>query len=210
MADEEHVTYEDDGPMMVGNNDKLEDLECAETEEEEDYDSDTCSVSPPQVSLSLPTLLLESHQLPETPSLLLFLHLSHELPKTPSLPRLLMSHQLTETPPPPCVSTTPQDSLSLSLPPRVSPTPRDSLSSDVTSSDGNEDPPHSLLKWRSHLVAMTIEPFQEYVGPNFDTPSSPAEVFYQFLTENICEMVVNRPTCMQNRLSDTSSGRHLQ
>ena len=35
MADEEHVAYEDDGPMMVGSDDELEDLQCAETEEEE-------------------------------------------------------------------------------------------------------------------------------------------------------------------------------
>ena len=48
------------------------------------------------------------------------------------------------------------------------------------------------LKWSPKLHSVQTLPFEEYVGPNFDVPGSPVEVFKHFLTDDICRMIVQQ------------------
>ena len=84
------------------------------------------------------------------------------------------------------------------LTPRDLPSPPSHTSSTTTPSPPPSDtsstpsPPPESLVWTTELEPVDIEPFTEAVGPTFDIPASPCEVFQHFFTNEICSMITQQ------------------
>ena len=92
------------------------------------------------------------------------------------------------------------------LTPRDLPSPPSHTSSTTTPSpppsntSSTPSPPPESLIWTTELEPVDIEPFTEAVGPMFDIPTSPCEVFQHFFTDEICSMITQQTNLYANQV----------